>query len=89
MLYRTTQECVNNIVKHANASECIVYLKREPDAGSGFIFCIKDDGQGFDTSSQSRFGLRMLKEHVEVTGGQLTVSSNPELGTQVEIAVEA
>lgn len=87
MLYRATQECVNNIVKHANASECIVYLKRDGDAGSAFTFCIKDDGGGFDTESQSQFGLRMLKEHVEVTGGRLTVISNPAQGTQVEIAL--
>jgi len=85
LLYRATQECVNNIVKHANASECIVYLRELEQNGEGFTFCIKDDGVGFDTTSQSQFGLRMLSEHVEVTGGQLVVESDPELGTRVKI----
>jgi signal transduction histidine kinase len=84
MLYRATQECVNNILKHAGASECFVYLHSAAHS-KGFVFCVKDDGVGFDVTSELRFGLRMLREHVQVTGGELLLYSDSELGTRVEI----
>lgn len=85
LLYRATQECVNNIVKHAKASECIVYLQPATQGEQGFVYCVKDDGAGFNVETQSRFGLRMLIEHVEISGGEIEVRSAANTGTRVEI----
>lgn len=84
LLYRATQECVNNIIKHAHAGECIITLV-QTDGGNGFTYCVKDDGVGFDAATQSKFGLRMLSEHVEVSGGDIDIVSDKNTGTRVEI----
>ncbi|MFK7976902.1 MAG: 7TM diverse intracellular signaling domain-containing protein [Halioglobus sp.] len=85
LLYRATQECTNNILKHANASECIAFLRPAGNAPDAYTFCVKDDGDGFKASSDSTFGLRMLKEHVEVSGGELEITSDGATGTRIEI----
>lgn len=86
LLYRATQECVNNVLKHAKASECLVYLHTLEDDADRFIYCIKDDGVGFDPAAKPQFGLRMLREHVEVSGGELNITTDPALGTRIEIS---
>lgn len=84
-LYRAVQECTTNIIKHADASECIIRLYTDKSDGS-VHFIIKDDGRGFDAEGRNwRFGLRTLNEHCKSLGGLLTVSSCGDEGTTLSV----
>ncbi len=82
-LYRITQEALENIVLHANASNAAVRLK---SASDGVTLTISDDGTGFDTTApgrENRFGLRGLRERADILGGKLILTSQPGQGTEI------
>lgn len=88
-LMRIIQEALANVRKHARASRAWLHVA-ECD---GYIsFVVGDDGQGFDPVSVQqdpghRFGLQIMKERAERTGGRLEVTSTPGRGTTVMISV--
>jgi signal transduction histidine kinase len=78
-LYRIAQEALNNIHKHARASEVSVTLKMEPM----LELKVSDNGRGFD-SNQVRLdalGLKIMQERAVKIGAQLTIESEPGRGT--------
>lgn len=88
-LFRMFQEILNNILKHAKASEVIVHVKFLDDI---FVLEIKDNGVGFSveekkqsTSSGSGVGLRSLFNRAQIIGAELTMNSEPGKGTNVLI----
>ncbi|MEM6582978.1 MAG: 7TM diverse intracellular signaling domain-containing protein [Pseudomonadota bacterium] len=84
-LYRAVQECITNIIKHSNASECLVRLHYHEESHR-VQFTIRDDGSGFDASPEHwGFGLRILNEHCKSFGGTLTLQSTQQGGTTVSI----
>jgi signal transduction histidine kinase len=88
VLYRVTQESLNNIGKHAGASRVTVLLAAE---NGSVQLRINDDGVGFDPVAASRllseghFGLAGMRERVEMVGGRLVVDSAPGRGTTVAV----
>ncbi len=84
-LYRAVQESTTNIIKHANASECLVHLQRD-DKNNRVQFILKDDGDGFDASPGNwGFGLRTLNEHCKSVAGLLKIQSVAMEGTMMTI----
>jgi signal transduction histidine kinase len=86
-LYWISQEALNNIVKHAQASKVTVMLKKDPHI---IILDILDDGIGFDPEEQSNgggLGLRGIQERVDQLGGQITIESQPGKGTRVHVEI--
>ncbi len=90
-LYRIAQEALNNLVKHAQATEAQVRLKR---AAEGVKLTIADNGRGFDphlvasSSSKGGFGLTSMAERVRLLNGALVVRSAPGAGTTIEVTLE-
>jgi signal transduction histidine kinase len=85
ILYRLVQEGLNNIVKHAGASQAHAVLQR---SGEVLRVSINDDGRGFDTASAgSGFGLTGMRERVELAGGELRIDSTPGRGTTVSASI--
>jgi signal transduction histidine kinase len=88
VLYRVTQESLNNIGKHARASRVTVSLATE---NGGVRLRIHDDGIGFDPLAarelvgDGHFGLAGMRERVEMVGGRLVVDSVPGEGTTVDV----
>jgi signal transduction histidine kinase len=88
VLYRVTQETLNNVGKHAGASRVTVSL--EAENGSVHLR-INDDGVGFEPAvaakllSEGHFGLAGMRERVEMVGGNLTIDSAPGRGTSVAV----
>jgi signal transduction histidine kinase/ligand-binding sensor domain-containing protein len=88
-LYRIAQEALNNVVKHSQAIEANVSLKRET---SGVRLTVTDNGKGFnpqmsapsDHFGLNGFGLNGIAERVRLLGGALTIRSAPGQGTTVE-----
>jgi two-component system, NarL family, sensor kinase len=87
-LYRIAQEALQNVVKHAQATQAEVELRC---GASSVLLRVTDDGQGFDvgarSDSETSYGLRSMTERAELVGGQLTVTSRPGLGTTVTATV--
>ena len=83
-VYRITQEALNNVVRHAKASNAWVQLDIDPSSAR---LLIGDDGCGFDPASvdPSHFGLKSMRERSGDSGGQLTLRSGPCEGTVVTL----
>ena len=88
-LYRIAQEAVNNIVRHADATQARVELRRSPthidlvvaDNGRGF----RADGNGAGPSEFGGSGLIGITERARLLGGLTTIQSAPGEGTTVSV----
>ncbi len=90
-LYRIAQEVLNNVVKHAHASQAkLTLLCQENEA----VMRIADNGQGFDPvqvladhTAQSHYGLTSMRERAEALGGQIRIDSAPGSGTTLTVTL--
>ena len=86
-LYCIIQEGLTNIQKHANAKLVTLYGRKNPD---GILLELIDDGRGFDTGAHhTGFGLRGMQERVSILGGELTINSDLDRGTQIQVWIPA
>ena len=90
-IYRILQETLNNVKKHANATEVKVTGIFSEDQ---IILTVKDNGQGFevpeamtDFASSGSFGMMGLQERAQLFGGNLVVQSEPNKGTTVHLVI--
>ncbi len=88
-LYRATNECINNIVKHSNTTEGLIKLFKKDNHVQ---VTIKDNGIGFDSNNIGKnqsggFGIYNLSARLNNLGGKLTVNSTPGMGTSVLITI--
>lgn len=86
-LYRVAQEAIANVVRHARATELRVVLDH---ADGQMTLTVTDDGVGFEpdaVDTRAHFGLKGIRERVEMIGGQLRVNSCHGAGTTVQVAV--
>lgn len=85
VLYRICQEALNNISKHAKASQVEIGLQYEP----GMLeLHIRDDGRGFDALEQlppGHYGLSMMRERAEAVGARLSITSQSGHGTELTV----
>jgi signal transduction histidine kinase len=89
MLYRLAQEAMNNVARHAGATDIEVRLRCQPDR---VTLSVSDDGRGFDpaqTPSGQHLGLEIMRERAEEIGAALEISSQPGRGTQVIVTWSA
>jgi two-component system NarL family sensor kinase len=85
IVYRIIQELLNNIMKHAGATEAFVQLIRE---NSRLNIVVEDNGKGFDTTlleQNKGAGWVNIRSRVDYLKGQLDVHSEPGKGTLVNI----
>jgi signal transduction histidine kinase len=85
---RLVQEALNNVVRHAQATQIVVRLRFLPDARIGLL--LVDDGVGFDKSvvldgqaSERNVGLYGMIERTELAGGRLHIRTRPGRGVAV------
>ncbi len=90
-LYRITQEALNNMFKHSQATEARVSLKRE---AAGVRLTISDNGNGFNLqpgaspdNSRNGFGLTGIAERVRLMGGGLAIHSAAGQGATIEVVL--
>ncbi len=83
-LYRLAQEALNNIVKHAKASQAVVTLRSNDEM---LRLTIADNGVGFDPTAVTadHLGLKIMRERAEAIGAKFTIYSEPGEGTQVSV----
>jgi signal transduction histidine kinase len=85
MLYRIIQELINNIIKHASATEAIIQFNRD---GNRLSITVEDNGRGFDTmeaAEKRSMGIETVKSRVDYLNGKMSIDSRKDIGTTVMI----
>ncbi len=84
VFYRIAQEALNNIVKHAEATEIAVTLH---NSETQVKLSIKDNGRGFDIRRipKDHLGVRIMHERAQSIGAQLHLTSAPGQGTEIVV----
>lgn len=92
--YRIAQEALNNVVKHAQATQVTVSLSVTPltldptgAARYEVKLAIEDDGVGFypGTARQEHLGIGIMQERADAIQATLSVDSRPGAGTRVTV----
>jgi signal transduction histidine kinase len=91
MLFRTFQEALINVVKHAGARQMLVRVSAEEDS---VVLELSDDGKGFDARAyfqkppaSAGLGLIGMRERVAHFGGVFRVTSRVGTGTRIYVSV--
>ncbi|MBH0187052.1 MAG: sensor histidine kinase, partial [Nitrospira sp.] len=83
-LFRVLQESLQNVVRHACATEVTVKLSR---SSNGVVLSVIDNGQGFDASGKNAYhkglGLTSMQERLRLLNGFLRIHSKPADGTKI------
>ena len=91
-VYRIAGEAVRNAFHHAQATRIEVGIRYDQRQ---LRLCIRDDGTGIDPkvleagARAGHYGLPGLQERAKLVGGKLTVQSEPDSGTEIELTVPA
>ena len=84
-VYRIAQECLTNVVRHANATEVTLLIRQEGEHTSPrVVMRIHDNGQGGETSGHG-FGVLAMRERVENMGGRFRFESEAGKGVNVSV----
>jgi signal transduction histidine kinase len=81
-IYRIAQEALNNVTKHAGASQAAISLR----CGHGWIeLHVRDDGRGFDVGNipPDHLGVGIMRERADAIGASLEISSGVGEGTEI------
>jgi signal transduction histidine kinase len=83
-LFRVCQESLQNVAKHAHATEVLVKLS---GSSKGIGLSVTDNGKGFDVhdkrNHQKGLGLTSMRERLRLMNGFLNIHSRPTDGTKV------
>ncbi|MGO8947294.1 MAG: sensor histidine kinase [Ktedonobacterales bacterium] len=84
-LYRSAQESLTNIRKHAHASKVLLRMRIEARRAE---LLIRDNGVGATgLTHEPGFGLTGMHERIALLGGVVTAGPEPERGWRVEVAL--
>jgi signal transduction histidine kinase len=90
-LFRIAQEALNNVKKHAEATEVVINVEFIDGAVE---MAVHDNGKGFtleapveELATSGHLGLIGMRERARLLGGALTIQSQPQLGTKVVVTV--
>jgi PAS domain S-box-containing protein len=86
--FRIFQECLTNIIRHAQAKSVRIALYQQEES---ILLIVEDDGIGFHESGLSNalgsLGLLGMKERAQFCGGDVDISTSPGNGTTVTVRV--
>ncbi len=91
-IYRIAAEALRNAFQHAQARRVDVEIRYEDEQ---FRMRVRDDGKGIDAAvlsghaGEGHFGLRGMRERATLMAAKLTVSSEVDAGTEVELRLPA
>jgi len=84
-MYRIIQELLNNVMKHAKATEVDVQLSKSSEE---LIINVEDNGEGFNINWVKKgLGLDSMQSRVNVLQGDLNIDTAPGRGTSVIVHI--
>ncbi len=87
-IFRITQEAINNVIKHADATEIFVQLMLHPNE---IIYTFEDNGKGFDkiilNSGKKGIGIKSMYNRAKAMSGHCDVDSSIDQGTTITIVI--
>jgi signal transduction histidine kinase/ligand-binding sensor domain-containing protein len=90
-LYYIAQEALNNALKHASPTKVEVKLALvEIEQQKATSLIVMDDGRGFkykEVQGKGGLGLVSMQERAEELGGSFTLSSSPNMGTEIRVII--
>ena len=87
VLYRVIQECVNNVIKHSDATTLDISIAKEKEQ---IAVTVEDNGKGFELSSKQAsesMGLKNIRTRIQYLKGTVDFDTAPGKGTMVAIYV--
>ena len=83
-LYRISQEALNNVIKHSEATQATIGLYCMPDQ---VTLSMRDNGRGFyvETMDYSGFGLENMQERARQIDAKLDIKSELNKGTEITV----
>jgi len=87
-IFRVVQECLTNIVRHAEASQASITLQIVQDPEERLKLEVSDNGQGCaDGSIKSGFGLLGMRERIQSLGGEFSIDTRPQHGMRIVASI--
>ncbi|MBB4119595.1 signal transduction histidine kinase [Mesonia hippocampi] len=83
-VYRIIQELLNNIAKHAKATEIEIQLTKHKDY---LNLVVSDNGVGFTPKKKPGIGIRNIQERIEKLKGTIEIDSSAQSGTSIAIDI--
>ncbi len=87
-LYRLTQEVLTNTIRHAHATQFMIYIIKSYPR---LIFVAEDNGRGFDPDMLDRhkeaLGLLSMRERAAMLNGKFSLRSSEDKGTRIRIEI--
>jgi len=86
-VFRIFQEILDNVARHAQATEVLVSLEERADA---LVLTVRDNGRGIREDEMSRadsFGLMGIRERALAFGGEVSITGSPGQGTTVIVHI--
>ena len=86
-LFRTVQESLTNVSRHAHATQVVIELY---EADRRLFMKVSDNGIGARPDNRrknSSFGLLGIKERITALGGELDIRSEPDQGLMLTVSV--
>jgi two-component system sensor histidine kinase DegS len=89
MIFRSVQELLSNVIRHSQATQ----VKIQIDAAGGEVkISVDDNGKGFNVemlAETTGMGLKVIKDRVDMIGGEMDIDSVPGQGTRVSFTMPA
>jgi signal transduction histidine kinase len=88
-LYRSVQEALNNVTKHAKAKCVRIRLReeRQDNKMKAIVCSVKDDGVGLKPGAARGLGLLGIRERIQALGGSFDINSHAGLGTELLFSI--
>lgn len=85
-LYRITQEALNNIEKHSDATRTLVVVTKNAEQ---LVICIEDNGKGIQTDGTRTLsrGLRIIKERSSAIDASVSIQQSTSFGTGTLVTI--
>jgi signal transduction histidine kinase len=91
-VFRIVQEALSNIGRHSSARTAQIFISFDE---GGLEVEVRDDGSGFevplrmtDMAAKGHFGLMGIHERADLIGAKLTIESDADEGTQIQLKLE-
>ena len=90
--YRIVSEALRNAFRHARAQHIEVEIRYDEKQ---FGVRVRDDGKGIDAKflggdgREGHYGLQGMRERAKLIGGELTILSELDSGTEIDLSIPA